>query len=306
MFQLMRFSFQPTTGQPWSEIFDVSRYAERTGWDGIWVADHFMTFAGDLDEPKHECWSLLAALAAAVPRIRLGSLVAGNTYRHPAVLAKQAVTIDHVAPGRVVLGIGAGWQENEHQAYGIPFPSVRDRLDRLEESCAVISSLFRESRTTFDGTYYHLDGAPLSPKPTTGRLPLLVGGGGEKRTLRIAARYADEWNVWGDPAVLVSKGAVLDRHCAELGRDPASIGRSANALLFLSENPAWVAERRGRDHGRPAIVGTPSEVVDIVGAYRDAGVTELIIPDFNLRDPGFKRETMDLFMERVVRVVAEK
>jgi F420-dependent oxidoreductase-like protein len=298
----MRFSLWPSTGQPWSEIVDVAGYAERTGWDGIWIADHFMPSAGDLDEPMHECWSVLAALAVAIPRVRLGSLVAGNTYRHPAVLAKQAVTIDHVAGGRLVLGVGAGWQQNEHQAYGIELPGVKERLDRFAEACAVISSLLREPRTTFDGTYYHLDEAPLSPKPITGRLPLLVGGGGEKRTLRIAAQYADEWNVWGEPAVLVNKGAVLDRHCEQLGRDPATIERSANALLYLSEDATWVAERRGRDVGRPAIVGTPAEVVEIVAAYREAGVAELIIPDFNLRDPGRKRETMDLFMEQVVPV----
>ena len=122
--------------------------------------------------------------------------------------------------------------------------------------------------------------------------------------MRIAAKYADEWNVWGDPALLAAKGAVLDRHCDDLGRDPSTITRSANALLFLSEDEAWVAERRSRDVGRAAIVGTPAEVVDIVAAYDEAGVDELIIPDFNLRDPSRKRETMDLFMEQVVRVVA--
>ena len=300
----MRFSFWPTAGQAWSEILDVSLYAERTGWDGIWAADHFMPLAGNLDDPMHECWSVLAALAATVPRVRLGALVAGNTYRHPAVLAKQAITIDHVSDGRLVLGIGAGWQENEHAAYGIELPSVKDRLDRLEEACAVITGLLGHDRTTFDGTYYRVTDAPLSPKAVTGKLPLLVGGGGERRTMRIAARYADEWNVWGDPALLAAKGAVLDRHCEDLGRDPSTIKRSANALLFLSEDESWVAERRSRDVGRPAIIGTPGEVVEIAAAYEAAGVDELIIPDFNLRDPSRKRETMDLFMEQVVRVVA--
>ncbi len=300
----MRFSFWPTTGQAWSEILDVSLYAERTGWDGIWVADHFMPMAGNLDDPMHECWSVLAALAASVPRVRLGALVAGNTYRHPAVLAKQAVTIDHVSNGRLVFGIGAGWQENEHEAYGIELPSVKDRLDRFEEACEIISGLLTQDRTNFDGRYYRITEAPLSPKAATGKLPLLVGGGGEKRTMRIAAKYADEWNVWGDPALLAAKGAVLDRHCDDLGRDAATIARSANALLFLSEDEAWVAERRSRDVGRAAIVGTPAEVVDIVAAYEEAGVDELIIPDFNMRDPSRKRETMDLFMEQVVRVVA--
>ncbi len=299
----MRFSFWPNAGQPWSEIIDVAGHAEQTGWDGIWVADHFMPFVGDLDQPMHECFSVLAALAAAVPRVRLGSLVAGNTYRHPAVLAKEAVTIDHVSGGRLVLGLGAGWQENEHEAYGIELPSIKRRLDRLEEACTIITSLLREPRTTFKGEYYEITDAPLDPKPVNGQLPFMVGGGGEKRTMRIAAQYADEWNVWGQPELLAQKGAVLERHCADLGRDPAEIRRSANALLFLSEDPAWVAERRTRDVGRPTILGTPAEVVDIVAAYEAAGVDELIIPDFNLRDPAYKRETMDLFMEQVVRVV---
>ena len=299
----MRFSFWPGTGQPWSEILDVTRYAEQTGWDGVYVADHFMPNGDTLDDPMHECFAVLAGLAAAVPRLRLGSLVAGNTYRHPAVLAKEAVTIDHVSEGRLVLGIGAGWQQNEHDAYGIELPSVKTRLDWLEEACQVITGLLTQPRTTFHGTHYDLEGAPLSPEPVHGHLPLLVGGGGEKRTMRIAAQYADEWNVWGDPPLLAAKGAVLDQHCEALGRDPATIKRSTQAILMLSEDETWVASRRGRDIGRPVILGTPAEVVEIIEAYQEAGVDEVIIPDFNLRDPQLKRDTMDLFMERVAHVV---
>jgi F420-dependent oxidoreductase-like protein len=301
----MRFSFWPNAGQDWSEILDVTLYAERTGWDGIWIADHFMPMAGDLDTPMHECWSLLAGLAAAVPRVRLGALVAGITYRNPAVLTKQAVTIDHISGGRVVLGIGAGWQENEHAAYGIALGSIKERLDRFEEACQIVTELLTQDRTIFAGRYYRITDAPLAPKAATGKLPVLIGGGGEKRTMRIAAQYADEWNVWGEPALMAAKRDVLDRHCEALGRDPDSITRSANALLFLSEDESWVAERRSRDAGRASIIGTPAELVDIVAAYAEAGVDELIIPDFNLgRDPARKRDTMDLFMEQVVRVVA--
>ena len=126
----MRISFWPNAGQPWSEIIDVAGHAERTGWDGIWVADHFMPVGGDLDQPMHECFSCWPPWPWPVPRVRLGSLVAGNTYRHPAVLAKQAVTIDHISGGRLVLGLGAGWQENEHDAYGIELPGIKGRLDR--------------------------------------------------------------------------------------------------------------------------------------------------------------------------------
>jgi F420-dependent oxidoreductase-like protein len=295
----MRFSFWPTAGQPWPDILDLAHHVERTGWDGVWIADHFMPYPGDIGGDMHECFAAVAGLAAAVPRLRIGTLVAGNSYRHPAVLAKQAVTIDHVTGGRFVLGLGAGWQENEHVAYGIELGAPGERLSRFEEACAVITSLLREDRTTFHGKYYRLTDAPLAPKPVRGRLPFLVGGGGERRTLRVAAHFADEWNIWGDPTLLAHKSGVLERHCADVGRDPSSITRSANALLWLSEDEAWLARYRGRHLGRPSIVGTPAEVVEIVAAYRDAGVGELIIPDFNMSEVGRKRAAMDLFINEV-------
>ena len=296
----MRFSLWPSSAQPWSEILAVSRHAESTGWDGVWLADHFMPFTEDARGPMHECFSGLAALAASVPRIRIGSIVAGNTYRNPAVLAKQAATIDHISGGRMVLGIGAGWQENEHVAYGIEFSTVKGRLDRLEEACAVITSLMANDRTNHDGPHYRVTDAPLDPKPVQAHMPLLVGGGGEKRTMRIAARYADEWNIWGTPELLAQKSAVLAKHCDAIERDPATIAHSANALLYLSEDEKWIAERKSRDVGRPTIVGTPAEVVDIMGAFREAGVDEVLIPDFNLGDPARKRATLDLFVNEVV------
>jgi F420-dependent oxidoreductase-like protein len=294
----MQFGFWPNASQAWPDILEGAAHAERTGFDGVWIADHFLPLTEDTSGPVHECWALLAGLAVAVPRVRLGSLVVGNTYRHPAVLAKQAASVDHLSGGRLVLGLGAGWQENEHVAYGIEYPSVKARLDRLEEACAVITSLLRQDRSTSEGAYYRLQDAPLAPKPV-GSLPLLVGGGGEQRTLRIAARYADEWNTWGTPDLLAHKGAVLERHCADVGRDPATIRHSANALLFLSEDESWLAPRRDRDVGRPTIVGTPAEVIDIVAAYAEAGVDELIIPDFNLGPPSRRRDTMELFMNEV-------
>ena len=297
----MQFGFWPNASQAWPDILDGAAHAEQTGWDSVWIADHFLPFTEDTSGPVHECWALLAGLAVAVPRVRLGSLVVGNTYRHPAVLAKQAASVDHLSGGRLVLGLGAGWQENEHVAYGIEYSTVQGRLDRLEEACAVITSLLRQDRSTSAGTHYQLQDAPLAPKPV-GSLPLLIGGGGEQRTLRIAAQYADEWNTWGTPELLAHKGTVLERHCADLGRDPATIRHSANALLFLSEDESWLAPRRDRDVGRPTIVGTPTEVVDIVGAYAEAGVDELIIPDFNLGPPSRRRDTMELFMTEVASV----
>src|SRR5688500_4097635 len=176
----MRFSVWPNAAQPWDDILDVAQHAEATGWDGVWIADHFMPNEADPSGPTNECWTLLAALGAAVPRVRLGALVTGNTYRHPAVLAKMAATVDQVSGGRIVLGLGAGWQENEHAAYGIPFFTTRERLERLEEACEIVKGLFSQPRTSFEGRHYTLRDAPLEPKPVQDPLPLLVGGGGEK------------------------------------------------------------------------------------------------------------------------------
>lgn len=190
----MKFSVWPNIAGKWTDLLDLAHHAEQTGWDGLWVADHFMPNAAapaDLG-PTNEAWTTLAAIAGSVPRIRLGTLVTGNTYRHPAVLAKQAATVDNISGGRLVLGMGSGWQENEHIAYGIPFYTVGSRLRRLEEACQVLKGLFSGERTTFEGKYYTLTDAPLAPKPVQGTLPLLIGGGGEKLTLRIAATYADE------------------------------------------------------------------------------------------------------------------
>jgi alkanesulfonate monooxygenase SsuD/methylene tetrahydromethanopterin reductase-like flavin-dependent oxidoreductase (luciferase family) len=254
--------------------------------------------------PWDEVWTILSALGASVPRIGLGTLVCGNTYRHPAVLAKMAATLDHVSGGRVVLGLGAGWQQNEHEAYGIPFHTLRERLARLDEACQVVKALFTQERATFKGHYYQLENAPLEPKPVQRPLPLLVGGGGEKVTLRIAARHADEWNVWGDPDTLRRKNGILDGYCGELGRNPREIQRSAVALLFLSDDPAFIEGVRKNVRGRPVIAGNPDEVAAVLSAYCDAGVDELIIPDFNLGPRDRKLATLDRFIREVAPRVA--
>jgi F420-dependent oxidoreductase-like protein len=302
----MRFSIWPNPQQPWESILGAAEHAESTGWDGVWFADHFMPNTEDgtpADGPTLECWAVVAALAARVPRVRLGTLVCGNTYRHPAVLANIAAAVDNISGGRLVLGLGAGWQVNEHAAYGIGLPDVRTRLDRLDEACRVVLGLLREPRTTVEGEHYVVVDAPNDPKPVQDPLPLLVGGGGERRTMRIAARYADEWNVWGTPEVLRHKIGVLERHCEDLGRDPATIRRSAQALLFLSEDEGWLGRFRDTDLGRAAIVGTPDEVAETVRAYADAGVDELIVPDFTMGSPSRRTETYDLFIERVAPAV---
>jgi F420-dependent oxidoreductase-like protein len=296
----MRFSVWPTPTRPWDEYLAVAKAAEAAGFDGVWCSDHFMPAdESQLDNPVLECWSILAAVAAAVPRVSLGAIVTSNTYRHPAVLAKMASTVDHISGGRLVLGLGGGWQENEHTAYGLHFGTVGERLRRLEEAVQIITSLFETPRTTFDGRYYTLKDAPLEPKPMQKRVPLLIGGGGEKVTMRIAAQYADEWNTWGLPDHLKQKCEVLDAHCERLGRDPSQIGRSAQALIYLGDDRQWLDERKGRVAAFPAIVGTAAEVQDVMGAYRDAGVTEFIIPAFNLGPPERAADTLQRFSEEV-------
>ena len=295
----MHFSFWPNPAQDFETVAGLCAHAEATGWDGIWYADHFMPNAEDTSAPWPECWTTLTALALRVPRGRLGTLVIGNTYRHPAVLAKMAVTLDHLSGGRLVLGLGAGWQENEHRQYGIPFYTVRERLERLDEACEMITGLLRNEKTSFRGRHYTLDDASLEPKALQEPLPLLVGGGGEKVTLRIAAKWAHEWNVWGTPETLAHKIGVLGEHCRALGRDPSTIRKSAQALLFMSDDEAWLEQMRARPMQMATMIGTPAELRDVVAAYADAGVDELIIPDFTLGAGDAKRAAMDRFLKEV-------
>ncbi len=292
----MRFSFWPTPSQPYADVLRLARHVESTGWDGIWYADHFMPNAEDTSTPWPEAWTTLAALGAQVPRLRVGTLVSGNTYRHPAVLAKMAATLDHITGGRVVLGLGAGWQENEHRQYGIPFYTTGERLRRLDEACRVIKGLFGETTAEFSGEFYRLEHATLEPKPVQRPLPLLIGGGGEKVTLKITAKHADEWNVWGTPQVLEQKMAILDRHCADVGRDPKAIQRSAVALLFMSDDQGHLEKMRAANIPMQHIIGTPEEIRERVQEYQALGVDELIVPGFNLGDVAQTIETLDRFI----------
>lgn len=292
----MRLSIWPRPSHAWADVLRIAEHAERSGWEGVWFPDHFMPSQGDPSQPVLECWATLAGLAAAVPRVRLGSLVCGNTYRHPAVLANTAVATDQVSGGRVVLGIGAGWQENEHAAYGIHFGSTRARLDRLEEACQVIRGLRDRERFTFHGRHYRLDAAPMQPKPV-GRLPLLVGGGGERRTIPIAARYADEWNVWGTVEIFTYKAKILNRACEQAGRDPGGLRRSTQALLALRgpEPPG-----RPSDGWPPLVQGGVEQLRDALGRYAQAGADEFIVPDFHLRSPDETIALMDALTAEVL------
>ena len=245
----------------------------------------------DIGGPVNESWTVVSALAASVPRVRIGHLVLGNTYRHPAVVAKMAAGADQISGGRFVLGLGAGWQENEHRAYGIPLFEIGERLERLDEACHVVRGLLRQPRTSFEGKHYQITEAPCEPKPVQERLPLMIGGGGERVTLRIVAEHADEWNVWGTPDVLRHKMAVLDKHCGELGRPPEAIQRSAVALVDFGDGDQPKLPM-------PATIGPGEEAIrEALAAYRDAGVQEFIVPDFNLGAGTLERKRrMDRFL----------
>jgi F420-dependent oxidoreductase-like protein len=298
----MRFSVWPSPQRPWRDVRDIVLHCDESGWDGAYFADHFMPDdpgGAPVDGPVLECWSVLAALAAETQHVRLGPLVSGNLYRHPAVVANAAATIDQISGGRFIVGLGAGWQRNEHAAYGIDLLDVGPRLDHLEEACTVITALLRERRSTFGGTHYRITDAPCDPKPVQSRLPLLIGGSGEKRTMRIAATHADEWNAWGTPDDFRRRTDVLARHCAAVGRDPGSIARSTQALVYLSTDEEWLAPLRHATAARARLLGTPAELVEQVAAYDAVGVDELVIPDWMMGSARRTLDTLDLFWNEV-------
>jgi F420-dependent oxidoreductase-like protein len=198
-----------------------------------WLFDHFNPIAGSLDGPCYEGWTLLGALAAQTKRIRVGLMVTGNTYRHPAVLAHIAATVDLISNGRLDLGLGAGWNEYEHRSMGLDLYAPGERIKRFGEACELIKRLFTQQLTDFDGQYYQLKEARLEPKPIQQPYPpFVIGGSGERKTLRIVAQYADVWNFAGGTVdEFTHKMNVLDQHCAEVGRDPATIMRSIQTLV---------------------------------------------------------------------------
>jgi F420-dependent oxidoreductase-like protein len=297
----MRFSVWPNLSQPWTDVVDVVRHAEATGWDGIYVADHFMGSGGEFGPdttPNFEATAALAALAAVTERVRLGSLVFGNTYRHPAVLANWAATVDHISNGRLLLGIGAGWQENEHEQYGIELPPPGERIARFEEACLVLKGLLRQERTTVGGVHYRLADAAAEPKPVQDPLPLLIGGKGD-RMMGVVARHADEWNMWGLADAIAERTAVLERRCEAIGRDPGTIQRSAQALVRLTDDRAKADAFLAGTGGRAAIAGTTDDLIAAVEAWQAVGLDEVIIPDFTLGRGPAKLERLDVILEAV-------
>lgn len=267
--QPMRFGlFLAQHRHEWSEIAEEFRLADDLGYDHACGHDHFVSTGKEgPGEKMLEAWSVLAGVAALTSRVRLGILVTGNTYRHPAMLAKQAVTVDHISGGRLILGLGAGWHEQEHEMFGYPFPSARERVDRFEEAVQVLHLLQTEERASFNGQYYQLKEAIFEPKAAQQpRIPLLVGSSG-KRMMGITARHADMWDVAAHVEDLDGKVKLLNRACERAGRDPESLRRSvhvAGSAVFESEDT----------------------FLDFVDKHRRMGFTDFItdLPPENQRD----------------------
>lgn len=272
-------------GAEWQELCSASVRADMLGFDSIWSYDHFVALGADRTVPVFDGWTAIAALAALTSSARLGILVTGVTYRNPGILAKMASTLDHVSGGRAVLGLGAAWNEAEHHAYGITFPPAAERLALLDEACTVIRSLFQDDMTTFEGNHCTMRDAVLWPKPVQSPLPILIGGSGEQKTLRVVARHADLWNAFGTPKVLTHKLSVLDEHCAAIGRDRSTIGITVNAGIIVRDTAAAVRARLdelGEVAGYPDYAasnqpyGTPDQVAERLADYARVGVSEVI------------------------------
>jgi F420-dependent oxidoreductase-like protein len=225
-------------------IAGIATTAENNGFDSVWVMDHLYQIGvvGPREDPMLEAYTLLSALAARTRQVALGTMVTGVTYRNPALLAKIVTTLDVISSGRAIMGIGAAWNDEEHAGYGFDFPTAGERLDRLEEALQIIRAMFTEQTPSFDGRHYRIQQVLNNPKPIRGRIPVLIGGGGEKRTLRLVAQYGDACNLFGGPDDVRHKLDVLERHCADVGRDPAEITKTA---LHTVRDPVAAADAVG-------------------------------------------------------------
>ena len=280
----MDLTLWPLVSQPWSDLCAAVELVERLGWHGVMVEDHFMADGGGfgaVSDPRFEVTSVLSALAVATTSVRLAPLVMSATYRHPAVVANWAATVDHISRGRLTLGLGAGWQLNEHAQYGIQLGTPGERIDRLDEYCTVVRSLLEQAVTDFKGRSFELSNAWCEPKPLQTRLPLLIGGKGD-RMLRLVARHADTWNMWSMPSKFAERSAVLDQSSEAIGRDPATIRRSTQALVCLTDSASEARSFIDAAGGRAAFAGTAEQFADLAAQWHDAGVDELVIPDWHL------------------------
>lgn len=293
----------------WPDLRAACLAAEHAGWDSLWIDDHLLADEGDPTDAKLEGWTTLAALAVLTSRVRLGLLVAANTFRPPGLTAKLATTLDQLSHDRAVLGLGGGWFAREHEAFGIDFGAgFGDRLDRLDEAVGLIRRLLDGETVTHDGRCYRMDAASCEPRPIQPRLPILIGGSGPNKTLRTTARYADLWNGYGEPAGVAATSDVLRERCGEIGRPFEDIERTVTLHAVIRDSAAaavaaWapIASRHGLD-GRVSadgtergltIGGSPAEVAAFVEGYRAIGVGEVI---FVFRDP-FDLESIERIRE---------
>jgi F420-dependent oxidoreductase-like protein len=287
--QIPSFSFPGVEdGELFEKVAQIAVTAEESGFDSVWVMDHFYQIqnVGPRTEAMLEAYTTLAAIAARTSRAGLGAMVTGVTYRNPALLAKMVTTLDVVSSGRAILGIGAAWNDDEHRGYGFGFPKVAERMGRLEEALQICRAMFTEEAPSFTGRYYNIFEALNQPRPIRGNIPILVGGGGEQKTLRLVAKYADACNLFGDAPTIRHKLEVLDAHCDAVGRDPAEIQRTRLGGLLIAETAAEAelkarqqAEARGLDPSvlrAYMLVGDPDSVCEQVAEYLDAGLDSLI------------------------------
>ncbi|MEX2237176.1 MAG: TIGR03560 family F420-dependent LLM class oxidoreductase [Dehalococcoidia bacterium] len=285
----MKFGIQTSIDRiEWQQLEDAWRFFDtQTGYHSAWTYDHFVPPMGDPNGACFEGWTALAALAGATSRINLGCLVSGVTYRNPALLGKMAVTVDHISGGRLTVGIGAAWHEAEHRFFGWEFPPVKERQDRLEEAAQILRAMLSgDDSLDFQGHYYQVNQAPILPSGVQKPIPLMIGGGGEKRTLRSVARYADVMNVSGTAAEVKHKIEVVERHCRDAGRNPAEIEKSIQAVLVVTDNEdlanrvaAGVAGRSGltpAEARKEYPIGRPEEVREVLKKYQDVGVEHVI------------------------------
>ena len=277
-------SFDGATAK-WNKAVEIAQRAEELGYDSIWVYDHFHNVPRPAHEAVFECWTTIAAISQRTSRIRLGQMVGCNSYRSPGLLAKITSTIDVVSGGRLDWGIGAGWYENEYRGYGFEFPKPKDRIGMLRETVEIVKSMWMQPETTYRGTYYELSRANCDPKPVQDpHPPVWIGGGGEQLTLRVVARHADCSNFGGSPEQWAHKREVLKAHCADVGRDEATIRKTWSPEVFIRPSEAEVEAAGTRSlWGEPVerwragnLVGTPEQVSEKIQTYLDLGCTGFI------------------------------
>ncbi len=304
----IRFGIQtPPQNTTWNEMRDTWKLIEELGYDTAWTFDHFFPILTDPTGPCLEGWISLTALAAATSRIEAGVLVTGNTYRNPAVLAKMAATLDHTSNGRLIMGIGAGWFELEHTAYGIPFYTTAERIRRLDEAAEIIKRLWSEHQVTFEGRYYQLKDAYCEPKPVRQpRPPIMIGGSGEKMMLRVIAKHADQWNTFGPPELFRHKINVLGEHCNAVGRDINEIEKSWAGMGVVTSSKAeqeQMIKGMAQAFGRPVeevepglLVGEAGLIRDRIHKFIEVGVTHFIM----IANPPYNHDSIRRFAEEVI------